>query len=569
MINMKKSALIYLIILSLLASSCEDYLEPNPYNGTYNEEYVWSTPSFAEGVLMEAFNNVHPSSWRVQSNDLMAVLTDDAVSSFTGSVAGNFAQGLQSPYYNLSYLDTWDTDYENIFNLNKFLENMEGVTFDPDSLTNQRFIRKYKGDAYFLRAYFHWHLLKRYSGLVGDQVMGIPVVKKDLELEETYDLERQTYMATVQSIIEDCDSALKYVPAEYEGNDLVTGVSYYGSPTEAIVRSFIGIVYAFAASPAYNINNEVALWDSAAARLSEALILIDGELNSDALPPRNFHNPEDPDVIWRSAYQQNYENEIANYPPSLRGSGRTNPSQNLVDAFGDARGYPLSESSVYDPDKPYVNRDNRFYQTFVYNNSTLGLDNNTIEVHTTGADSRANNKETGTRTGYYLRKLLSQNVSLFPVQIGIEPTFFVTISKTDLYLLFAEAMNELAGPLDQRYGLSARNTLLKIRKRAGIESDSYLQLAAFGGQDKMREVIRNERRVELCFEAKRFWDLRRWGDLDLLNVPVYGVDIEMINDSTFTYTSKIVEEREYSNIYAPLPYDEVIKMDNLTQNAGW
>lgn len=567
---MKNTVYIFLILIILLGSSCEDYLDTYPFNGTYSEEYVWSTPTFAEGVLMEVFRNAHPSSWRVQNNELMAVLTDDAVSSNISSVPGNFAQGLQSPYNNLSYLDTWDNDYESIFNLNKFLENMENVTFDPDSLVNQRFIRKYKGDAYFLRAYFHWNLLKRYAGLVGDQVLGIPVVKKSLDIEESYTLERETYMETVRLIVEDCDSALKYVPDEYTGNDIVTGVYLYGSPTQAIVRSFIGIVYAFAASPAYNINNDIALWDSAAKRLSEALILIDGPLNSNALPAKNFHDPENPDVIWRSAYlTSNYANELANYPPSLRGLGLTNPSQNLVDEFGDAMGFPLSESTIYDPENPYLNRDARFYETFIYNGSAIGMDSSKIDIYSGGADSRIINKDNGTRTGYYLRKLLSEKVSLFPQRRGVEPTFFVTISKTDLYLLFAEAMNELGGPNDQRYGLSARNTLLKIRKRAGIAADTYLLFASIEGKDKVREIIRNERRVELCFEGKRYWDLRRWGDIEKINVQVRGVDIEAVNDSTFTYTEKVVETREYQSIYNPLPYDEVIKMDNLNQNAGW
>jgi starch-binding outer membrane protein, SusD/RagB family len=461
---MKNIAFIYIILFSLLLVSCEDFLEPNPYNGTYDEEYIWNTPSFAEGILMKAFADVHPSSWRVQNNELMSVLTDDAVSSNVSSVMGNFGQGLQSAYYNLAYLSNWDNDYENIFNLNIFLDNLEQVTFDPDSLTNQRFIRKYKGDAFFLRAYYHWSLLKRYGGKVGDEMLGIPVVKKTLTLEESYTLQRKSYSETVRSIVEDCDSALKYVPKEYIGDDLVTGISYYGSPTESIVRSFIGIVYVYAASPAYNLDNDIALWDSAAVRLSQALKLIDGSLNSDALPERNFHNPEDPDVIWRSPYlQSNYSNEINNYPPSLRGEGLTNPSQNLVDAFGDKKGYPLAESTLYDSINPYLNRDARFYNAIIYNGSTFGLESNIIETHSKGDDSRAKNLSNGTRTGYYLRKLLSPNVSLYPVRKGVEPTFYVSISLTDLYLLFAEAMNELAGPLDQRYGLSARNALLKIR----------------------------------------------------------------------------------------------------------
>ncbi len=568
---MKIVARISILLLYMITlHACTDLLEPNPFEDTADEEYVWNTPSYAEGVLMQAFQDLQPVSWRVASNEMMAVLTDDAVSSNLSSIPGNFAQGLQSPYYNLDYLNTWELDYENIYYINKFLEHIGSAKYDPDSITNRKFIDKYKGDAFFLRAWYHWKLLKRFGGLSGDRVMGVPIVRKLLKLEESYSLPRSTYMQTVDAIIEDCDSALQYVPAQYTSDDLVTGVQYYGAPTKNVVKSLMGIVYAYAASPAYNIDNNPILWDSAASKLSQVIIMLDGTPNTDPLEKKNFHEPENPDVIWRPAYQEsNYNNEIYNYPPSLRGAGYTNPSQNLVDAFPDALGYPLSESKIYDPANPYLNRDKRFYESILYNGSVIGSDTSIIETYTGGKDSRETFRESGTRSGYYLKKLLSQYVTLYPEQKGVEPTFYVAISKTDIYLLFAEAMNELAGPYENRYGLSARNALLKVRKRAGIEQDLYLFTAASKGKEVMREVIRNERRVELCFEDHRYWDLRRWGEIDMINTDVFGMEILKETDSTFHYTRKIIESREYNSIYNPLPYEEVLRMRNLTQNAGW
>lgn len=560
----------FYIIASVILYGCVDLLDPHPFESNSDEDYVWQTPSYAEGVLMQAFQDLHPGSWRVFSNEMMAVLTDEAVSSNLNSVPGNFAQGLQSPYYNLNYLDTWEIDYANIFLINKFIENLGSAKYDPDSLTNARFIRKYKGDAYFLRAYYHWKLLKRYGGKSGNEVLGIPVVRKILTIDESYNLPRSTYMETVEAILEDCDSALYYVPDNYTGSDLVTGVQYYGSPTKGIVKSLMGIVSVFAASPAYNLTNDPVLWDSAASKLSQALHYLDGTLNSNALPQRNFHSPENPDFIWRHMYQEsNYNNEYYNYPPSLRGRGYTNPSQNLVDAFPDALGFPIDKSKVYDSENPYLNRDRRFYETIIFNGSIIGSDSSTIETFAGGNDSREVFKESGTRTGYYLKKLLSWYVTLYPEQKGVEPTFYVAISKTDLYLLFAEAMNEFAGPFNNKYGLTARNALLKIRKRAGINSDTYVFTTAIEGKDAFRKLIRNERLVELCFEDYRYWDLRRWGEIDQINKGIYGMDIHKINDTTYTYTKKTIEIREYKSIYNPLPFEEVLKMNNLSQNEGW
>ena len=83
-------------------------------------------------------------------------------------------------------------------------------------------------------------------------------------------------------------------------------------------------------------------------------------------------------------------------------------------------------------------------------------------------------------------------------------------------------------------------------------------------KDKMRELIRNERRIELCFENFRFWDLRRW------NVDLTKLEISK-NGSVMNYSLLTVEKRKYEEymIYGPIPFAEVMKWSNLEQNVGW
>ena len=80
----------------------------------------------------------------------------------------------------------------------------------------------------------------------------------------------------------------------------------------------------------------------------------------------------------------------------------------------------------------------------------------------------------------------------------------------------------------------------------------------------MRELIRNERRIELCFEGYRFWDLRRWKAN--LNETVKGMRIENNH-----YQVVDVEKRDFKDYmyWGPIPYSETLKFDQLVQNKGW
>ena len=248
------------------------------------------------------------------------------------------------------------------------------------------------------------------------------------------------------------------------------------------------------------------------------------------------------------------------------GNGRTNPSQNLVDAFPDSAGYPIVESSVYNPDFPYQGRDKRFYDYILFNGSMI--DSTTfIETFRGGNDSKEVYGALATNTGYYLKKFLNTSATLSPRETGRHITYYAVLSKTDLYLLLAEAINEIEGPdATTVCGISAKDVLSKIRKRAGYSSDPFLY--GISSPDDFKERIKNERRIELCFEGYRFWDLRRWNE-KINDVPVNGVSIIRENDSVFSYNVITVETRKFNSIYMPLPDDQIQLMSNLDQNDDW
>ena len=172
-----------------------------------------------------------------------------------------------------------------------------------------------------------------------------------------------------------------------------------------------------------------------------------------------------------------------------------------------------------------------------------------------------------TRTGYYLKKLLRPDV-VIPVSGTAtgQKHYAALIRSTEMFLILAEAQNEIGGP-DYKEGsstMSARDIMRAVRKRAlGIATDNYLN--GIANADDMRILIQRERRLELCFEGFRFWDLRRWGlKLDETATGYY-------NNGT-GYTKIDVEPRNYTGdkyLYMPLPYTELQKYSNLIQNAGW
>ena len=249
-------------------------------------------------------------------------------------------------------------------------------------------------------------------------------------------------------------------------------------------------------------------------------------------------------------------------------------------------GLPITDpNSGYDAKNPYANRDPRLDNDVLYNGTTYRR-----AVIITGTYSKdinemldnLNNNSSSTRTGYYLKKLLRDDVSPLSSSLIEQNHIYPRIRYTEIFLAYAEAANDAWGPKGDPTGVgyTAYDVINAIRQRAGLatneigmplaEGDVYLEECA-GDQTKMTNLIRNERRLELCFENKRFWDLRRW--MLPLNESVKGMQIDL-NDETKELSYRVieVEERRYDNsyqIYGPIPKGEVLKWSALKQNKGW
>jgi hypothetical protein len=559
----------FLIIILTVFSSCEDTI-PIEDSGRFSDKFVWNTPNLSRGVLLWAYVG-QPSYYYNfgANNEFLEIATDDATTSNNNSLTKLFAAGMLSPGNNL--LDTWASSYNKIKSINIFLEKgFSGQLYVKDSATNQRFYKRYKGESLTLRAWWHYNLLKRYGGLVNGIPMGIPVLKRVIDDKEALELNRPTYMECVNEIIADCDSALKITefPEDYTGNDLVTGSSWYGAANKKVARYIKTLTYLQAASPAFNLDNNVALWDSTAVNAMRTIKAVDGSVpNDNSLPVRDFYTvTSNADVIWPCVQTSatSFAYELQNLPPSLWGEGFTNPSQELVDAFYDKIGYPISQSSIYNQQDPYNNRDPRLKQFILCNGMTYS--GHTIETFDGGSDAPGSSEQ-ASKTGYYLMKFLSPNAVLYPLKQNGKSNFVALFNKTELYLIYSEAMNELGGPDDNRYELTAKKALSKIRKRAGFVADLYLNGITSAEKDKLRELIQNERRVELCFEGKRFWDIRRWNKP--INTNVSRVVIKKTNGIISYEAPVIVEMKTFKSLYMPLPLNETIIIPGLNQNDDW
>ncbi len=244
-------------------------------------------------------------------------------------------------------------------------------------------------------------------------------------------------------------------------------------------------------------------------------------------------------------------------------------------------GYPITdERSGYDPENPYKDRDPRFYSTIFYNGSMAIREGKTEVMYTFenwGKDA-AGEKSNNSRTNYHIKKFVAMVTNWSDPVVNRYPHSKYYIRWAHMVLTFAEAANQVVGPLEAaRYGISAKDALAFLRSRKtydgaqGYSTDPYLDEMAAAGKTVFDEFIKNERRIETCFEGDRFYDLRRWASSIIdLNEPVHGALVQKKEDGSFEYSLKhIVEDRSFTSFYLPIPYSEILKMSNLVQNEGW
>lgn len=585
-----KKLLLICLSAAVILSSCEDLFDPAIENNLELEN-SYDNAMYAQGLLLNGYTRLPTNSWSFNDAATDDAVSNDRANGFLKAATGQWT-AINSPF------SQWQNSRSAIQYLNLFISVSDSVEWAINPTISKMFTDRMKGEAYGLRALFMFNLLQAHSGKsAGGELLGVPLLTEPETVASDFNKPRATFEACMQQLYKDLDAAEELLPIDYEdiSNDSqvpkkyvgvnkddynrVFGVNFRLRLTARIAKGIRARAALLAASPAYS-SGSTTTWADAANDAAEVINLRGGvsglATNGLTWYANNIEidglasGGSPAEILWRSDLGTSNDLERAHYPPTLYGNGRINPTQNLVDAFPMANGYPIADAgnSGYSSANPYTNRDPRLRFYIQVNGSTAGTSGTTIITAADGTTNDALNKvETSTRTGYYMRKLLRQDVNLNPSSTTTQKHYNVHLRYTEIYLAYAEAANEAWGPTGTGTNTySAYDVIKAIRSRAGVgtsNGDPYLE-SAKNSKESMRTLIRNERRLELCFEGFRFWDLRRWSAN--LNEVAKGISI-----SNGAYSVIDVENRSYQSYmsYAPIPYSEILKYNALQQNAGW
>lgn len=457
------------LLLSGAATSCnQEILDVAPLD-RLSAATFWKAEADADYALTGAYNYLYAGGGGYSTSQFQIFawdhFSDNAYSQYNyGGGQSALSSGItpQSGDYVRNY---YDNSYRAIAAINTFLANVDKV-LTGDKLT------RYKGEAYFLRAFHYFWLAQLYGNVV-------------ITTEDPFGLDFKARKATstrdevLKLVNEDLDKAIAGLPNDSYGNGHAVRGSAQGLKTRVLIFQK---KYAEAATMAKQI--------------------IDGKVFAlSADYGGNFYKPAQntsKEIMFSVKYQlpniSHQDNGIA--VPLQRWKG-TLGTQDLIDEYETATGKQIKETSTdYNPATPYANRDPRMRMTFFFPGDTKASSGwpfiGDLSVATPGKDSWIQ--------GYYpVKKWLDPSLSN-PDYGTLGDNDFVLLRYADVLLMHAEAENEASGPANAYASINA------VRARANMPA-----LPTGLSQAEMRERIRHERRVELAIEGIRYFDLRRWG----------------------------------------------------------
>ncbi|MDQ6477946.1 RagB/SusD family nutrient uptake outer membrane protein [Dyadobacter sp. LHD-138] len=466
---------------------------------------------------------------------------------------------------------------------------------------NQVDINDFKGQAHFIRAFAHFELFRLWGPM--------PYLNTVIGPDDAWDIARLSKHETLVRIAADMDSAATFfAQADLMRRDPGPGVAGHLNnpeqkrPTGVAAKAYKARALLYAASP---LNNErgAADWEEAAKANWEAIQIAEKsgyDLLSLADYKKNYIGTTYSNEqlwAWYAGTKAYNAGDLNTQMNGVFGGGKTGwsgecPTQNTVDKFETKWGEPLNTAADrqaaaaaghYNEQDPYKDRDPRFYIDIIYNTAPIpGYSTAKIYYETNnGAAVYAQLLDPSyagiTRTGYYERKTWGeQSVNNKTTPQYTDPL----IRLGELYLNYAEAANEAYGPNGMAPGAtaSALQALNKIRTRAGMPN--VLQAYSLS-KDKLRERIKNERTIELCFEGSHYYhDIRRWKDApQVMGGPLYRVDIEKVPVSTtyptgYKYTRMPMSADRQTRwkdamYYLPFNTEDMYKMKNFVSNELW
>lgn len=578
--DMKKNIFILLSLLCLLPA-CNDRLDLRT-NGTIDMREVFTDRNRTRGYLNSCYNYIPGTSAFIGS------FTDDAENSNEVDAGSSYdfwyAQGMDASNFASRNWEgsVWGRYFQGIRMCNVFIANVDGAPAYSDA---ER--AGWKAQALTLRAFYYLQLIKRYGP--------VPIFTSDLGTSHDYSSDtRASVGEVVTQILADCDAALatndsedySWFPVSNQWNIMTKAVAY-AIKSEAATLAVSPLwesdgVYAkqqaleiVATSLSELLKHDFSLWTDAS---------VSGEYNAYAnyfLYNPNDLRARDKETIW-GAFQVSIWGSSGLPIVGGQTSAGNCPTQELVDAYETTDGQPVlnpekpykdarhlepdynAANTLYDPAKPFENRDPRFYATVFYNGSTRGND---VIITKSGGNCAINpTSKRYTHTGYYMRKY-AHNAS----NRNANSDGFVRIIRLPaLYFNFAEIAYQVSGPDNKvavdGLNLSARDALNVIRARVGMpEIPSGLSASAFEARYK------NERRVEFALEDDRFFSLRRWKEIGETRY-LTGANVQ--DDGTlkrFGFDARPSADDKY--LLYPIDQSEETKTLKLTgtgwQNPGW
>jgi len=252
--------------------------------------------------------------------------------------------------------------------------------------------------------------------------------------------------------------------------------------------------------------------------------------------------------------------------------GGVNPSQQLVDDYAMANGKPITDPlSGYNPQNPYNNRETRFYKSIVQDSSLFGNETLYTRIGIGSLNELdVNERSDASNTGYMLRKGTSpDNIGAQNWNNGTSSENYYFFRYAEVLLNYAEAKIE-ANSIDQ----SVYDAIDKVRQRSELPTVE----TSYGtglSQESMRSIVRRERKVELAFENKRWWDLIRWRTAEVeINKPIMAMKITKNANGQWVYTSVPAINGNHKfdaskNYLFPIWQSIIDQNPKITQNPGY
>lgn len=538
-----------------------------------NTAKVYSDVELTRNVLIDLYGRMRElttddsgSFSRFQSIVTTTTMLDNVTDDGSGNAnrAANIPQvqnmvtSAISPSNNfVAFSNPWNFYYKAIRNANIFLANVDkSPLVEPEK-------SQAKAQARFLRALYYHELMRWFGPLVISTDIMDPFAFKTTK--------RENMETTVRFIADEFDAVAQpgVLPDKWDDSN-------YGRITRGTALGYKARTLLYGASPLYKSMGSTVTWQEAADAANDLISLNLYQLYVDGTTPaksykRLFNTRVNSESML--LYLRADNNDLYNCFPTvdnwnLNKEGGINPSQALIDCYDMADGQEpilgyqadgltpvINPATNYNDATPYINRDPRFVQTILYDGGTWPLVN------------KVKDKKVDISTpwnwfsGYFLVKYLDDRVD----HMNGGKTFmgFQMMRYAEVLLNYAEAINEAADNIQNRS--LALVQINAIRQRAGITG--VLQASDFT-QAQLRERIRKERRIELCFEEHRFFDIRRWDIAKtVMNRPATGIT----KSTAGQYKRVSIENRFYDSRinFMPIPIAEVNNCPLIYQNTGY